>query len=230
MHGFYVSEGLLAPEHYKRIGPAIWEFLWLIDHETKDGGKVLNGAPITIERIRGELGGCERIVRYHLQQLETFGYIKRVRLKHQTYTYTITHSKKWLKAPVENCRSSEKHRQDIAGGSGNIRPEAPAKNCRANKEDRHIRHIRQKENPPTPLFSQSVDQNQIYLGEINGQTEARPLSAIERRCMLLDAEFARAERARPAVVALAQALKANGHRQAPRSGAGNNQLLGTKTD
>ena len=52
-HPFYVWNGVLEAKHRRRIGPAVWEFLWLLDCITKekDGiGKVWNGKPSTIRK------------------------------------------------------------------------------------------------------------------------------------------------------------------------------------
>jgi hypothetical protein len=49
-----VSNGLLKDDHRKRIGSAVWEFMWLIDKITRideDGkGWVLGGKPINSKR------------------------------------------------------------------------------------------------------------------------------------------------------------------------------------
>jgi hypothetical protein len=99
-HGFYVSAGLLTPEHCRRIGVALWEFLWLISHETREEGKVLNGAPISIKRISGDLGQAERTTRRNLDRLEAEKYITRERGHGGVYQYVICNSKKWANPPV----------------------------------------------------------------------------------------------------------------------------------
>lgn len=52
-----VSNGLLEGNHRKRIGSAVWEFMWLIDKITKiddEGwGWILGGKPINLKDIKG---------------------------------------------------------------------------------------------------------------------------------------------------------------------------------
>lgn len=93
---FYVSGGLLTPEHHRRMGSAVWAFLWLVSHETREGGKVLNGSPVTAERIASALGQHVETVKHNLGRLEREGYITRFR--HHgglPYEYQIANSKKW---------------------------------------------------------------------------------------------------------------------------------------
>lgn len=96
IHCFYISEGLLTPNHVKRIGESIWEFLWLISHETRMGGRVLNGSPITLTRIAGELGESLHTAQRNLNRLSREGYvIKKRTARGLAYSYSIAHSKKW---------------------------------------------------------------------------------------------------------------------------------------
>jgi predicted transcriptional regulator len=133
-HVFYVSAGLLTPEHYRKIDTAIWVFMWLISHETREGGKVLNGSPITIKRIAQELGESTRTVRRHLNHLEAHGYIVRNRIRSgEIYSYSIANSKKW-KARTEMAAPEA---TDVLTPRTNLAaPEA--KNGRANKEGRQV--------------------------------------------------------------------------------------------
>lgn len=79
-----VSNGIFA--HRERIGAAIWVFLWLIDHTTKevpaaDGkvdGLVLDGRPIPFGEMTSELALCPRAVADHLSQLAEAGYIRKI--------------------------------------------------------------------------------------------------------------------------------------------------------
>jgi len=85
-HSFTFWSGALTADHRKKIGPAIWEFLWCIDKTTKeiteDGrnwGLVYSGKPVTCEVIAQEYGINERTIRRNLERLETEGYIKIIR-------------------------------------------------------------------------------------------------------------------------------------------------------
>lgn len=83
MNGFYItiSNGLLESGHRKRIGPAVWEFLWCIDKITRideNGiGYVLGGKPVKLEEIAQE-GVCRDTVSRNLNRLEKEGYISMV--------------------------------------------------------------------------------------------------------------------------------------------------------
>ena len=65
-------------DHYKKIGIALWEFLWLIDAitEEQDGiGWVYGKAPMKIEKIATDLGIGSSTVRRNLDRLKDGGYI-----------------------------------------------------------------------------------------------------------------------------------------------------------
>ena len=80
---FYItiSNGLLSNGHRKRIGSAIWEFMWLIDKITKIDDKgmgwVLGGKPINLKDIVD--GVDEDTISRNLDKLEKEGYIKKIR-------------------------------------------------------------------------------------------------------------------------------------------------------
>lgn len=84
-HIIPVSNGLF--EHRERIGPAIWEFLWLIDRITAEEvddqgerwGVVLGGAPVKHKQIAQELGTNERTVQRNLTRLKDEHYISSIR-------------------------------------------------------------------------------------------------------------------------------------------------------
>jgi hypothetical protein len=141
-HGFYVSAGLLAPEHAQRIGSAIWEFLWLISHETREGGKVLNGSSITAARIARDLGCGLRNVKLHLVHLAEEGYILRNRQKlGDVYNYTIVNSKKWNTGGVVQ-KTAPGGTENDTGVVQNLFPGSTT-NGTANKEVDRSRYSRQ---------------------------------------------------------------------------------------
>jgi len=98
---FLVSSGLLTAQHRRRIGPAVWEFLWLIDHQFKpkngdlDLGLVMNGDAITHGRIASELGVSSRTVLRNLEQLESEGYIRAEEIKGVGSRFFISNPKRW---------------------------------------------------------------------------------------------------------------------------------------
>ena len=101
MNYFLVSSGLLAPEHRRRIGIAIWEFAWLIDRQFKpknggaDTGLVLNGEAITGSRIATDLGLSLRTVQRNLETLEAEKYIRAEEIPGVGKRYFIANPKRW---------------------------------------------------------------------------------------------------------------------------------------
>jgi biotin operon repressor len=200
MHVFYVSEGLLTAEHFKRIDNSLWEFLWMISHETREGGKVLNGSPITIGRIAKELGFGVRTVKRHLAHLVKEGYIVRSR-EHSgdVYTYKIANSKKWHRAVPKVAPGGDR---SGTGVGTNLAP-GGTKFGTANKEDRQLDIVDNK--PPYPPLPEVTSQ-----WRPNGTCQPQRVSAAVARWHNNNAEFERAERAHERVMALARSLKANG--------------------
>lgn len=82
---FYItiSNGLLTPAHKKKMGSAVWEFMWCIDKVTKideDGvGWVLGGKPIKLHEIGM---GHDNTTSRNLTKLEEGHYIKVIRTPH----------------------------------------------------------------------------------------------------------------------------------------------------
>lgn len=98
-HPFYVWNGVLEAKHRRRIGPAVWEFLWLLDCITKekDGiGKVWNGKPVNYQKIAKSFEVNEKTVRSHFDRLEKKGYIERT-LTPRGHSIRVLNSKKWTK-------------------------------------------------------------------------------------------------------------------------------------
>ena len=106
-------------EHCGRIGPALWEFVWLIDKitEERDGlGLVLGGAPVKIEQISTDLGRGEHTVRRNLDRLERESYIDRTRTPYG-FTVRVRNSHKFQiwsgKENVKNGHSLERDRPNM---------------------------------------------------------------------------------------------------------------------
>jgi len=133
-----VSNGLLDPQHRKKIGSAIWLFLLLIDWTTdeQDGiGRVRGGKPIKVKELMEALDLQERQVRKDLQRLNGRKYI---RLKRTPYGYSIDvlKSKKWIYRDRHKSASlSDSDRHESAGlfdQTGTKVPDRPAQKCRCN--------------------------------------------------------------------------------------------------
>lgn len=88
MTNFYIeiTNGLLEEDHKKRMGPAVWEFMWILDKITmvdEEGvGWVLGKKPIKLSDIQKKLGGDESTVSQHLNRLYTEGYINLINTGH----------------------------------------------------------------------------------------------------------------------------------------------------
>src|ERR1043166_6623096 len=78
---FYIqiSNGLLRGGHRKRMGEAVWEFMWFIDRITKideEGfGWVLGGKPINLKDLTEDMGVHYTTVSRNVQKLVKHGYI-----------------------------------------------------------------------------------------------------------------------------------------------------------
>jgi len=137
-HPLPLWNGIL--EHCEKIGPALWEFVWLLDKITveKDGkGIVLGGAPVKIERIARELDRSDRTVRSNLDRLQDGKYIERTRTPYGL-TIRVRNSRKfgiWSKKEIgRKLPISPERPAKTPGEIGRKLPERSAENCR-NKED-----------------------------------------------------------------------------------------------
>lgn len=85
MNGFYIqiANGLIKDGHRQRMGSAVWEFMWLLDHITQidenGTGHILGGKPIKLADIRKDLGTVEDRISENLTMLEKEGYIEKTR-------------------------------------------------------------------------------------------------------------------------------------------------------
>src|SRR5690606_34701801 len=94
-HPSPVYSGLLEPQHYKKIGSAIWLFLWCVSTTTKeverDGvtwGIVLGNKPLKLNELASQFGVNEQTVRRWLEALEKHEYIKVTRAPHGRFFIT----------------------------------------------------------------------------------------------------------------------------------------------
>lgn len=112
-----IRNGLISGEHRRRMGMAVWEFMWLVDHVTEeyqaaDGeirGKVLGGTVIKAERPAAELDISINTVQDSLKRLYLAGYID---LRREAYGYRIEvrNSKKWVRSPPDRVGEQESRR------------------------------------------------------------------------------------------------------------------------
>lgn len=113
---FPVYSGLLTIRHKKKIGDAIWEFLWCIDKTTaeeddtnkkgKKIGWVLGKKPVTIGEIAKQLGDSWRTTQRHLEILRSQNYITMIRAR-RGMIIGVLNSKKWMRKK-SNITSEER--------------------------------------------------------------------------------------------------------------------------
>lgn len=108
---FPIYSGLLEPQHYKKIGTAIWLFLWCVSATTKeverDGvtwGIVLGNKPLKLNELASQFGVNEKTVRRWLEALEKHDYIKVTRAPHGLIL-TVKNSKKFKERVDTNVQS-----------------------------------------------------------------------------------------------------------------------------
>src|SRR3990167_7234316 len=74
-----VSNGLLKDNHRKRLGMAVWEFMWCIDHITQideNGiGWVLGKRPVKLREIKAGQGVTEKAISQNIKKLKREDYI-----------------------------------------------------------------------------------------------------------------------------------------------------------
>ena len=95
---FPVYSGLLQNGHKKKMGEAIWEFLWCIDKTTVEEngiGWVLGKKPVTIDEIANELEESWRTTQRHLETLRNCHYITITRAS-KGMVIGVLKSKKWV--------------------------------------------------------------------------------------------------------------------------------------
>jgi len=108
-----VSNGIFG--HRRRIGAAVWVFLWLIDHTTKeiptaDGkveGLVHGGQPVALGTIASDLEMSWDAIQQHLAQLAIAGYIRKI--VHGTGRangYAVINSKRFSNRRTKRDRSN----------------------------------------------------------------------------------------------------------------------------
>lgn len=107
---FYIniSNGLIKDGHRKRMGTAVWEYLWCIDKITKidDKGKgwVLGGKPINLIDIADGIG--TDAVSANLQKLEEEGYIEKQRTPYGIRIF-VCKAKKRFGQKADSIRNGE---------------------------------------------------------------------------------------------------------------------------
>ncbi|MFK4168190.1 hypothetical protein ACI2LM_18250 [Paenibacillus lautus] len=140
---FPMYSGLLEHRHYKKIGSAIWLFLWCISSTTKeverDGivwGIVLGNKPVKINELESEFGVSDRTIRSWIKTLEDNHYIQVTRAPYGLI-FTVRNSKKFKNRSEENFHSDSGDRQQSSDLNASDRQESsdhPEENFRSNKD------------------------------------------------------------------------------------------------
>lgn len=117
---FPMYSGLLEPEHYKKIGSAIWLFLWCISSTTKEfeeegtvWGVVLGGKPMKLSEIAGFFEVNDKTVSRWLDTLEDYHYIRVTRAP-RGLILSVKNSKRWTD---KNVRSHQNDRTNMSDHS-----------------------------------------------------------------------------------------------------------------
>jgi len=125
MKGYYIeiTNNLLEPKHRKRMGTAIWEFMWCLDKITKiddDGlGWVYGGRPINLKEIKEEIGITEPKISKNLNKLKKEGYLDLLRTPYGI-VIKVWKSKKRFAQKVKSDLTKRENPSTLKGKS-NIR-------------------------------------------------------------------------------------------------------------
>lgn len=137
---FPVFTGLLTEEHVEKIGPALWEFLWLIAKTTKETtengetiGIVLGGRPIKNVEIAESLGTSLRSTERNISRLKKYGYIDTKRTPYGNI-FKVKKSKKFYKDRTAKNGGTKKREPPNMDREPPLLVERTAKNG-GNKED-----------------------------------------------------------------------------------------------
>jgi DnaD/phage-associated family protein len=154
---FPTYTGLLSAKHKVNIGPALWEFLWLISKTTKEIeengetlGIVLGGKPIKVSEISEELGSSERTVKRNISRLKEFGYIETIRAPYGEI-YRIRKSKKFTSKRSAKNGTSEKREVPKMPREVPHLSKRSAKNGTCNKDIKDIKDIKKDKEEETIL-------------------------------------------------------------------------------
>lgn len=145
---FTIYSGLLSPEHYKKIGSALWLFLWLISSTTneveKDGvtwGIVLGNKPLKLKEMAEVFDVNEKTIRRWLDDLEKNGYINVNRAPYGLMI-SVRNSKKFKRERMDkNVHSrldknvhSQSERTNMSNPEWTEMSNLPDKNVHSNKD------------------------------------------------------------------------------------------------
>ncbi|MDH6370575.1 DNA-binding transcriptional regulator GbsR (MarR family) [Paenibacillus sp. PastF-3] len=110
---FPIFSGLFSPQHYEKIGSAIWLFAWCVSSTTKeveeDGtvwGLVLGGKPMKLSEIGENFGVTDKSISRWISDLQNHGYIHIIRAPRGLIIRVRKSKKGILKRSDKNVSSS----------------------------------------------------------------------------------------------------------------------------
>lgn len=172
---FPTYSGLLEPEHYKKIGSALWLFLWCVSSTTKeierDGitwGIVLGNKPLKRQELAEPFGVSERTVQRWLDDLEKHEYIKVTRAPYG-YILTVKNSKKFHLERVDKNVQSNGDRTKMSSPEWTKTSSHVDKNVHSNKDITEINNTTNtiKEFDPVDLVAEKyIDLRTMQEGKV----------------------------------------------------------------
>jgi len=164
---FNTYSGLLTPEHYSKIGNAIWLFLWCISSTTtekeKDGvvwGIVKGNKPHKLHELAEIFDVNEKTVRRWIDTLEKNGYIKITRAPYGLI-FTVKNSKRgYIERVDKNVQSQIRERTKMSNHSERVDKNVQSRvdrSVQSNKDiikDLNTTTITTKENDPVDLVAE----------------------------------------------------------------------------
>ncbi|OHX39208.1 HTH domain-containing protein [Cytobacillus oceanisediminis] len=186
---FPTYSGLLEPEHYKKIGSALWLFLWCVSSTTKeierDGvtwGIVLGNKPLKRAELAEPFGVSERTVQRWLDDLEAHGYIKITRAPYG-YILTVKNSKKYNKERVDKNVQSEGDRTKTSSPEWTEMSSHVDKSVHSNKDITKINNTTitiTKENDPVDIIAERFIELRTMLEGRTAYPSTKDYEAIAR--------------------------------------------------
>jgi hypothetical protein len=194
-----VSNGIFA--HREGIGAAIWVFLWLIDHTSREvpaangkvDGLVYGGRPVLLGEISTELKMSPRAVRDHLFQLAEAGYIRkldhgigrangyavvnsqRARMQKKSDHIAETPAEKWQGPRQKSGRVTEETPAEKRRDPARKTSQPRQKSGNVIKETHHTYHTHQEEHAtaPSETFALTTEQSKPENQKPEKQSDSR---------------------------------------------------------
>lgn len=162
MGGYYiqVKNGLLEDDHELRMGPAVWQYMWILDRVTKideDGtGWVLGGKPIQLDEIAKN---CSRdTVSRNLKRLQKEGYIGMTRTPYGLVISVMKAKKEFRRQSTKMSNLSDESESTNLPNPDAKMSNLSGKNVESNKTktvDKYIKTV--PKGPSGPEVAEVID-------------------------------------------------------------------------